>query len=132
MAGADLGQRQGAPLGGARTGAARRPAPLLLAPSPHSFVLARGSRLHRGPAAPPTRRGRVRGGVARGAGGGRRGTVRGRGVRCSLGSLGRKEGKGRGGGREKRAAGAGGAGPGELEGPRVRPLRAERAARPAA
>lgn len=101
VAGADLGQRQGAPLGGAWTWAARRPALLLLAPSPHSFVLARGSRLHRGPAAPPTRRGRVRGGVARGAGWGRRGTVRGRGVRCSLASLGRKEGKGKGGGRER-------------------------------
>lgn len=51
-------------------------------------------------------------------------------MQCSLGSLARKEGKGKGGGREKRAAGAGGAEPGELEGPRARLLRAERAARP--
>lgn len=53
-----LGSGPGSALGGAWAGAARRPA-RLLAPSPHSFVLARGSWQRRGPAAPPTRRGRV-------------------------------------------------------------------------
>lgn len=53
-----LGSGPRSALGGAWAGAAPRPA-RLRAPSPHSFVLARGSWRSRGPAAPPTRWGRV-------------------------------------------------------------------------
>lgn len=87
-----LGSAPGIALGGAWTGAARRPA--LLAPSPHSFVLARGSWRCRGRAAPPTW-------LGAGLGEAR--------CECARGSLGRGRGAGEAGrGASEVGSGAGG------------------------